>query len=105
MCRVADELRAAAGDRTEIVVMLGQADTPRRSTSSGAHAPPTTQPRFAIEQWWDDVQATIQVKTPDRSLDIMLNGWLVYQTLACRLWARAALYQAGGAYGFRDCKT
>jgi cyclic beta-1,2-glucan synthetase len=42
------------------------------------------------------------VKTPDRSLDIMLNRWLLYQTLACRVWARSAFYQASGAYGFRD---
>ena len=51
---------------------------------------------------WAAVLGTIQVKTPDRVMDIMLNGWLLYQTLACRIWARSAFYQASGAYGFRD---
>jgi cyclic beta-1,2-glucan synthetase len=51
---------------------------------------------------WRQTLGVVQVKTPDRALDIMLNGWLLYQTLACRTWARAAFYQASGAYGFRD---
>jgi cyclic beta-1,2-glucan synthetase len=55
-----------------------------------------------ITRFWADTTGTIQVKTPDRSMDIMLNGWLVYQTLACRIWARSGFYQASGAYGFRD---
>jgi cyclic beta-1,2-glucan synthetase len=51
---------------------------------------------------WQRILGTVQVKTPDRALDVLLNHWLLYQTLACRVWARAAFYQASGAYGFRD---
>lgn len=55
-----------------------------------------------VMQHWHHVLNAVQVKTPDRAMDIMLNGWLLYQTLACRIWARSAFYQASGAYGFRD---
>src|SRR5207302_6370420 len=56
----------------------------------------------AVAERWDDVLGTVQVTTPDRSMDMLLNRWLLYQTLACRVWARSAFYQASGAYGFRD---
>jgi cyclic beta-1,2-glucan synthetase len=58
--------------------------------------------RAEVDGFWENLLGTVQVKTPDRSMDIMLNGWLLYQTLVCRVWARSAFYQASGAYGFRD---
>ena len=55
-----------------------------------------------VNAYWEEMLGTIQVKTHDRAIDIMVNGWLLYQTISCRINARAAFYQCGGAYGFRD---
>jgi cyclic beta-1,2-glucan synthetase len=55
-----------------------------------------------VARHWDAVLGHVQVKTPDRAMNIMLNGWLLYQSIACRMWARSGFYQASGAYGFRD---
>lgn len=93
-----------AGETRELVFLLGQGRDGAQARELVARYrgadPDTVQDEVAT--FWNRVLGTIQVKTPDRSLDLLLNNWLLYQSLACRTWARAAFYQAGGAYGFRD---
>ena len=94
----------ASGARTQVVVLLGEADDAAAAVGLIRRARQADHEAMLrdVTTFWDDAQGTIQVHTPDRSMDIMLNRWLTYQTLACRMWARSAFYQAGGAYGFRD---
>ena len=55
-----------------------------------------------VHSYWKKLLSAIQFETPDMALNLIANGWLVYQTLACRFWARSGYYQSGGAFGFRD---
>jgi cyclic beta-1,2-glucan synthetase len=92
------------GGTTEIVFLLGQAasEMEARALVSRYRTADIDAALDLVVRHWDAVLGTVQVRTPDRSMDIMLNRWLLYQTLGCRMWARCGFYQASGAYGFRD---
>jgi cyclic beta-1,2-glucan synthetase len=97
-------LRLEPGQSHQLVVLFGQAeDRPaardliervRRQDAHALLAQATGR--------WDLLLGKVQVHTPERSLDFLLNRWLLYQSLSCRIWGRSAFYQAGGAYGYRD---
>jgi cyclic beta-1,2-glucan synthetase len=88
----------------EVVCFLGQAadEAEARALIARYRAADLAAVHREAVGFWDGVLGTVQVKTPDPATDILLNGWLLYQSLACRYWARSAFYQASGAYGFRD---
>ncbi|MDO6671370.1 GH36-type glycosyl hydrolase domain-containing protein [Cobetia amphilecti] len=97
-------IELAPGESVEIVSLLGQSHS-REDARHLIHQyrqADLDAELAAVTAYWQDRLEAVQVSTPDRAMDIMLNGWLLYQTLACRIMARSAFYQASGAYGFRD---
>jgi len=88
----------------EIVFLLGEASSAAEARTLVAkyRAADLDAVLAEVHGLWEGVLGAVGVRTPDRTMDIMLNGWLLYQALSCRVWARAGFYQASGAYGFRD---
>lgn len=93
------------GEEKEIVFMLGNEENVhsakeliRKFTDNDV----VTGALLLVKEYWKEVLGAVQVNTPDQSLNILANGWLTYQTLACRIFARSGFYQSGGAFGFRD---
>jgi cyclic beta-1,2-glucan synthetase len=98
-------LDVAAGAAAEAVFILGQGDTHRQAADLAQRWRDSAHIDAAwgtLRTQWDQVLGAVQVRTPDPALDLMVNRWLIYQTLASRVLARAGFYQAGGAIGFRD---
>jgi len=93
-----------ANAEVEITFFLGEAANVTEALSLAARyrAADLDEVFHDVGRFWDQTLGVVQVKTPDRAMDILLNGWLIYQTIVCRLWARSGFYQASGAYGFRD---
>src|SRR5439155_5369655 len=93
------------GETKEIVFLLGEADGAKvaRQLVQRYRQPAQVAAAFdAVKARWDGVLTAVQVRTPNPAMDLLLNRWLLYQVLSCRVWGRSAFYQSGGAFGFRD---
>ncbi len=100
-------IELADGQEREVIFRLGLGGMPGGDTANrlvqrfrGAGA--ARRALEAIWHYWNHSLGAVQIDTPDESLNVLANGWLLYQATACRMWARSGYYQSGGAFGFRD---
>ena len=95
----------APGAQEEVYFLIGQG-ADRQAAEKLIHR--FQNPQEVAAAWlatqglWTQILGTVTVDTPDLAVNLLLNWWLLYQTLACRMWGRSGLYQSSGAYGFRD---
>lgn len=93
------------GEAKELVFVLGAAETAQQADEMATLFATRKQARTSLAEaqaFWKNMLGGIQVTTPNPSMNLLLNGWLQYQVISCRLWARTGFYQSGGAFGFRD---
>jgi cellobiose phosphorylase len=93
------------GEELECAVLLGEAGdeaTARRLIERYRDPAAVQTAHDTVREFWREALSAVRVETPAPEIDLMMNGWLGYQNLSCRLWGRSAFYQSGGAFGFRD---
>jgi cyclic beta-1,2-glucan glucanotransferase len=97
-------IELSVGAIAEFVFFLGQTENKEQARELlGRYRTANLNAVLAeVTGLWDNLLNTVQITTPEPAMDILINRWLLYQTLASRIWARAAFYQLSGAYGFRD---
>lgn len=98
-------IELAPGATFECAFLLGETgdiETAREIIAKHEDAASVEQSFQAAQKFWRDALSAINIETPAREIDLVTNGWLAYQNLSCRMWARSAYYQPGGAYGYRD---
>ena len=98
-------IELAPREAREVIFLLGEAESKEAAEALIARFNQPTVVNESFEEvlsYWDELLGTVEVETPDAALNTMLNRWLLYQALSCRVWARSAFYQSGGAFGFRD---